>query len=299
MARAADGAAAAPDGAHVVAGWPPDEAARESALEALEPGGVVVLARRRFELGWDETMLITGPVSDGRSKNVSYDPGSGRLGGAAIQGEPRAALKTLMARFSDWATATVHTLAPAYSRALQTGKASFRPNEIEGRALSPRKDDRRLHVDAFPAQPVQGRRILRLFVNIDPGGAARTWRTGEPFETFAARFVGKIAPRPPGYDALLQAVRLTKGRRTAYDHAMLRLHDLAKADDDYQRDGVRHAPSFPAEATWLVFTDATPHAALSGKNALEQTFFLPVDAMARQEQSPLRVLERMMGKSLA
>ena len=289
---------AAPDGAVVVAGWPPNEAARAAAIDALEPGGVVVLARRRFELAWDETALVNGPVSDGRSKNVSYDPTTGRLGGTAIEGQARAALATLMARFSDWATATVQTLAPAYAGALQIGKTSFRPNEIEGRALSPRKDDRRLHVDAFPAQPVQGRRILRLFVNIDPGGAPRTWRTGEPFEAFAGRFAQKIAPRPPGYEALLQAVRLTKGRRTAYDHAMLRLHDLAKADDAYQRDGVRHAPVFPAEATWLVFTDATPHAALSGKNALEQTFFLPVEAMARPETSPLRVLEGMLGKRL-
>ena len=144
----------AADGVHVIAGWPPDKAEREAAISALEPGGVVTLARRRFELGWDETQLIAGPVSDGRSKNVSYDPASGRLGGAAIEGQPRAALTTLMARFCDWATATVHTLAPAYTGALQTGKTSFRPNEIEGRASRPRKDDRRLHVDAFPAQPV-------------------------------------------------------------------------------------------------------------------------------------------------
>ncbi len=295
---AAKAVEAAVDGAFEVSAWPPDAAGQAAALEALEPGGIVVLAGRRFELTPDEARPIGGPVSDGRSKNVSYDAATGRLGGAAIGGEDRAALAALMARFSDWAAETVRIVAPRYAGALQAGKTSFRPNEVEGRAQSPRKDDRRLHIDAFPAQPVQGRRILRLFANVDPGGAARGWRTGEPFEAFAGRFVGRIRRRPPGYEALLQAVHLTKGRRTAYDHAMLQLHDLAKADEDYQRVGVRHAPAFPAGSTWLVFTDATPHAALGGRNALEQTFFLPVDAMAHPEQSPLKVLERMLGRGL-
>jgi len=57
--------------------------------------------------------------------------------------------------------------------------------------------------------------------------------------------------------------------------------------------------AFPAGATWLCFTDQVLHAALSGHSALEQTFHLPVDAMARPERSPLRVLERLTGRVLA
>jgi hypothetical protein len=79
---------------------------------------------------------------------------------------------------------------------------------------------------------------------------------------------------------------------------MLALHDAAKADDAYQADAPRQTLSFPTGMTWMVFTDAVPHAALSGSFALEQTFILPVDAMLDPDASPLRTLERMTGRRL-
>lgn len=48
---------------------------------------------------------------------------------------------------------------------------------------------------------------------------------------------------------------------------------------------------FPAHSTWLVFTDHVSHAALSGQFLLEQTFYLPVDAMVAPEKSPLKQWE--------
>ena len=55
----------------------------------------------------------------------------------------------------------------------------------------------------------------------------------------------------------------------------------------------------PGEAsTWLAFTDQTPHAAVSGQCALEQTFYVPVDALAEPASSPLRILERLWGAPL-
>jgi len=53
---------------------------------------------------------------------------------------------------------------------------------------------------------------------------------------------------------------------------------------------------FPAGSTWIAFTDQVSHAATAGQYQLEQTFLLPVDAMADPERSPLRVLERIMGR---
>jgi hypothetical protein len=41
------------------------------------------------------------------------------------------------------------------------------------------------------------------------------------------------------------------------------------------------------------------HAALAGHCALEQTFHLPVPAMQHPERSPLRVLEQLVGRTLA
>ncbi len=79
---------------------------------------------------------------------------------------------------------------------------------------------------------------------------------------------------------------------------MLALHDLAKLDDDYQRTAPRREASFASGGAWTVFTDAALHAAMAGQHALEQTFLLPVDAMAEPGCSPLRTLERLAGRPL-
>ena len=65
-------------------------------------------------------------------------------------------------------------------------------------------------------------------------------------------------------------------------------------------DGAPQADlSLAAGTTWLCFTDQVLHAALAGHCALEQTFHLPVEAMTHPERSPLGVLERLAGRTLA
>lgn len=277
--------------------WPPTAAGRADALAALEQGEVVTLPHLSFELVHGEAALLDASLSDHKAKNISLDPTSGRIRGAEGDAERLALVKRMMERFSGWSAAVVRALLPGYARALQLGKTSFRPCEVEGRAMSARKDDSRLHVDAFPSQPVQGRRILRLFANIDPE-RPRVWNVGEPFEPFATRFLPGTGRQVPGAGVVMELLHATKGRRTAYDHAMLRLHDLGKQDDAYQRAAIRRRVEFPPCSTWIVFTDATLHAALEGRHALEQTFFLPVQAMADEAMSPLRILERLSGRPL-
>jgi hypothetical protein len=278
--------------------WPPRAAQQAEALAALEQGEVVHLPRLAFPLLEGEESLLDPSLCDGRSKNISFDPSTGRIGGLKTD-ELRALLvRRLMERFSAWSLATARQLLPAYAGALQLARTSLRPCDVENRAISPRKDDRRLHVDAFPANPVQGRRILRLFANVDPQGRPRVWNVGEPFEPFATRFLPRAGRPAPGAAGLLQALKLTKGRRTAYDHAMLRLHDLAKEDGVYQETALKRRVAFDSGATWLVFTDAALHAALEGRNVLEQTFLLPIGAMADPAMSPLKILERLTGRTL-
>jgi len=261
----------------------------------LEAGEVVVLQGLSFEQGLADADQLVQTVQ-GKAKNISFNPATGALRGA-VDDEPAARLTALLEAYGCWSRALVCEHLPAYASHLAFGKASFRPRPAD-HAMSPRKDDRRLHVDAFPSQPVQGRRILRVFRNINPLGEDRVWQVGEPFAAYAARFLPRIRrPAAPGW--LLQAMGLTKGRRTAYDALMLGLHDAAKADDAYQAEAPRRVLTFAPGATWLVFSDAVPHAAVSGRFALEQTFLLPVDAMADPEASPLRILERMAERRLA
>jgi hypothetical protein len=97
---------------------------------------------------------------------------------------------------------------------------------------------------------------------------------------------------------MLESLSLTKARRTDYDQIMLGMHDAAKRDRAYQETAPRRYVAFPPGATWLAFTDQTPHAVVSGNCALEQTFYVAVEVLADPARSPLRILERLWGAPL-
>ena len=276
---------------------PPAE--RERAARVLEGGGLILLPQTPFEVRASERDLIDPVVLGGKSKNVSFDPGTGEVGGSSLEGERLAAVGAMIARYADFADGLIATILPGYSSALQRRRTSFRPGAVSTRALSPRKDDRRLHTDAFPSSPVQGRRILRVFSNVNPAGRERVWEVGnDDFETFARSRSDLLKGRSEAVRGLMQALKVTRGRRTAYDQAMLELHDGAKLDDAWQAAAPRTRVAFPAGSSWIVYTDASLHAALEGQHAFEQTYLLPVEAMYDPERSPLRALERVTGRVL-
>jgi hypothetical protein len=265
--------------------------------DALERGQILLMPQLRFELGQAEKRFLSPEYLSGKSKNISFDPSTGALGGTSSEGEDRAALTALMRRYSIQTKAVVHALFPLYADRISQGRTSFRPAEIAGRSTSWRKDDTRLHVDAFPSRPMHGNRILRVFANVNPT-QSREWRAGEGFEYTASQFSPRVRPPLPGTALIMKLVNITKGGRTLYDHYMLGLHDAMKADEQYQTKSRQVQISFPAGAVWACFTDSVAHAAMSGQHAFEQTFYLPVTAMRNPELSPLRVLERLMGKAL-
>ncbi|HUC77418.1 MAG TPA: Kdo hydroxylase family protein [Vicinamibacterales bacterium] len=277
-----------------------DEARRPEPQEdehALESGRVLFLPELRFQATPDETPLFAPEILAG-SKNASFNPATGRLSGTTLGGIQADRLLGLLRRFSTAAAALAGTLLPSYRGRLALARASFRPAEIAGRVTSWRKDDTRLHVDSFPATPSGGRRILRLFTNVNPDQRARTWRIGGEFEPVARRFAANLRLPWPGTSRLLALARITKTPRTPYDALMLQLHDAMKADEDFQKTTPQTRMDFPAGTTWLAFTDQVSHAAMAGQYQLEQTFLLPVDAMREPERSPLRVLERLKGRAL-
>jgi hypothetical protein len=264
---------------------------------SLEGGDVLFLPDLAFEVEAAETLLFN-PSILGSSKNASYDPASDRLGGTTATGAEAETLRRFICRYSDSTASLVAGLLPRYRDRIARGRASFRPAEIAGRATSWRKDDTRLHVDSFPATPSGGRRILRVFSNVNPEGRPRAWRLGDSFEAVAARFAPQLRLPLPGAGRVLALLRVTKTPRSAYDALMLQLHDRMKADDVFQKESPQSRVELPARSTWLAFTDQVSHAATSGQYQLEQTFLLPVDAMHEPERSPLRVLERLKGRAL-
>jgi hypothetical protein len=202
------------------------------AISALEGGAVLFFPRLKFSISSGEGVLFSPSLATG--KNVSFDPATARVRGAAAGAEPTELLRGFLQRFSDAASTLAEALLRDYREALERGRASFRPAEIAGRATSWRQDDRRLHIDSFPATPVHGRRILRIFTNVNPEDRPRSWRIGEDFDRVANRFANDLRLPIPGTASLRRLFGLTKSRRSAYDALMLQLHDRMKADDAYQ-----------------------------------------------------------------
>ena len=122
------------------------------------------------------------------------------------------------------------------------------------------------------------------------GRRARAWRVGEPFPDYArrcraARGCCRSWASPRGGAAL-----------GPYHAAAARCRE---AGCGVSGGGSKADVTFPAGTTWLCFTDQVLHAALAGHCALEQTFHLPVAAMAEPARAPLSVLEQLAGRRLA
>ncbi|HEX3628609.1 MAG TPA: Kdo hydroxylase family protein [Verrucomicrobiae bacterium] len=278
-------------------GHAPARNSQETAMAALEDGLVLFFPQLAFTVTAAETRFLT-PTLVGDSKNVSYNFAARKISHCACAEADKPAIAEMMHRFCGQAKALVENLLPSYKAALTMGRASLRPVEAAGRALAWRKDDTRLHVDSFPTMPLNGKRILRVFSNVNPAGRPRSWRLGESFKQVAARFAPAVRSPAPGSLMLMQLFRVTRGRRSLYDHYMLGMHDAMKADDNYQRTCPQSAFDFPAQSTWAVFTDSVPHAVTAGQHQFEQTFYLDTDGMAHPEKSPLRILEKQLGKNL-
>ena len=276
---------------HLVAG----ESRKSNVIESLESGKVVYFPNYFFTPYDSEQILLSESVLKPKKKNISYDYCSDKLAGVADHAtnlDISPIMRGFMRRFAEYAKSTVDNIAPQYAEQLLWGRTSYRPAEVKGRKSSKRKDDTRLHVDSFPATPVNGFRILRVFCNINPYGETRAWHIGEPFTDVLDKFSNAIPPYNVKKAKFLQWVKATKTLRSPYDHYMLKLHDAMKLDSHYQQNTHKHGVEFPSKSTWLVFTDHVSHAALSGQYLLEQTFYLPVTAMDNPEYSPLKLWQK-------
>ncbi|MBM3114636.1 Kdo hydroxylase family protein [Jeongeupia naejangsanensis] len=271
---------------------------RETLLTAVEEGKVLYFQRFPFSLEAGEQHLLDLSLADPKRKNISLDPESGVLHGVVGDAGTQDAVKAMIRRYHDAAGSLVDTLFPEYRGRLRKAPTSLRLHRVEGRQTSWRKDDSRLHVDAFPSRPNYGERILRVFMNVNPAGEPRVWRVGESFETVARQFLPKIPRQWPGSARLLHALKITKRRRSPYDHIMLNLHDAMKGDPGYQQGCAQERVEFAPGGGWICFSDQASHAAMGGQFMLEQTFFLPVDSMADQTRSPLAILQRLTGRAL-
>ncbi|MFO0808002.1 MAG: Kdo hydroxylase family protein [Gemmataceae bacterium] len=273
----------------------------EPLAHRLERGEVVVHPVCPFAVptGDAHSFLLDQRLASRAHKNISYDPNSGRANGYQRRTPEQAErLTRLLADFARHATAWLSAQLPTYAVAWKLDRVSYRPVEESTRKARLKARNDLLHVDAFPSRPSQGYRILRLFVNVNPS-QDRVWATTYPFAELLARY-GTAAGLPDGSipikSRLLSLFRPGKPRRSPYDEFMLRFHDWLKASPQVQIQDPRTIWRFAPGTAWMAMTDTCSHAVLSGRFALEHSYFIAPQSLALPKESPPALLEAMCGR---
>jgi hypothetical protein len=275
----------------------------DCSAEGLERGKIGYYPVCPFPVaqGDDLRFLLEQRLASRAHKNVSYNPRSGRLGGFRRTSEAQAErLRDLLSRFQKNATNWLAGKFPGYARYWSLDQVSYRPEEEATRKLRQKARNDLLHVDAFPSRPTNGKRILRLFVNINPS-EPRVWCTSMPFKQLLERYGSEAGlPGPDTANWLRQMGRTMAclvspklRKRSPYDQFMLRFHDFLKANDAFQVRGPKRYWSFPPGSCWIVFTDVVSHAVLRGRYALEHSYFVSPESLALPTESPPALLESL------
>lgn len=281
--------------------WTPHLSAdeKQKLMHALEDGIVLYFPSLSFDISEEEKALFSSNLVEKGRKNISYNLLNHQLKGCAGTLENQKVIEQMMHRFALTSQNFVMDILDSYKDSLEIGRTSFRPVEIKGRQCrSIKKDDTLLHIDSFPSSPTQGKRILRFFANVNPFEIPRVWKVGESYKKVIKRFLPQIKSPLLGYRTFLKRFGITKSYRILYDHYMLHIHDMMKADRHYQEHVEQEIVSFAPFTCWMTFTDQVSHAVLSGQYAFEQSFYLPVDAQLVPDKSPLVYMEKIMQKNL-
>ena len=268
----------------------------------LERGEVIFYPQAPFPLpaGDDHAFLLQQQLGGPVHKNISYDPATARVGGFARRSQADAdRLRELFAEFSRTTTEWLAKTLPHHSAGWQLDRISYRPEEEATRRLRHLARNDLLHVDAFPGRPSQGRRILRVFANVNPT-EPRIWVTSSPFAALLEQY-GEAAGLPGrnGGDWLNQLregvvglFRPGKARRSGYDSFMLRFHDYLKRNDEFQERGPKRLWTFPPGSAWIAVTDTCSHSVLRGRYALEPSYFVAPHVLALPDESPAALLTK-------
>lgn len=269
--------------------------------EALERGELVHLATCPFPLppaGQLDFLRRQQAAAFGH-KDVCYDPARRKLAGAksAHPSEVRR-VADVLSQFSAAACDWLKRVLASYAPGVSPDRVTLRTEEEATRMLRLTARNDLLHIDNFPTRPTGGRRILRLYVNINPTDP-HVWATSERFPELLRRYAARHAV-PARTSAEWRAtapsvVRFVTRRgstRSTYDAWMLRLHHFLKEDEEFQTQAARHLWTFGPWSMWLLFSDGVAHAHMRGRFSLEHSFFVPFECLTRPNEAPLAWLER-------
>ncbi len=272
------------------------------AEERLERGEVIYFPKAPFPLpaGDDHAFLLRQELGGPVHKNISYDPAADRVGGFARRdAEDSERLRQLFADFSRTTTEWLAGALPRYAAGWQLDRISYRPEEEATRRLRHLARNDLLHVDAFPGRPSQGRRILRVFANVNPS-EPRIWVTSSPFAALLEQY-GEAAGLPGRVgtawfkqlrEGVVRLFRPGKAKRSAYDAFMLRFHDFLKRHEGFQERGPKRLWTFPPGSGWIAFTDTCSHSVLRGRYCLEHSYFVSPNVLTLPDEAPAALLNK-------
>jgi hypothetical protein len=281
-------------------------AATKEQCRALECGDILYFPHIPFTFPIEDQKFLLGQKQTAGTlhKNVSYRPAKNRLTGIDQRDETqRSRVHEVMRAFSHRAVVFLAGLFPSYAQSWKIDFASYRPLEERGRDVSQRSRNDLIHVDNFPSRPSNGDRLLRVFANINPD-RPRVWVTSDSFEALARRYAREAGlPERPGIIdrlrdgamAALASTGLPVVNRPPYDRFMLRFHHFLKENAEFQRLCKKDRWEFPPGSSWIVFTDTTSHACISGQYALEQTVIVRHESLVYPEKAPISVLGELAG----
>lgn len=270
--------------------------------ERLERGDVIAYSTCPFSIpeGADRDFLLEQRLGSRVHKNIGYNPATGKARGFSHHTPAQAErLRSLLASFAESVTDWLKRELPAYASGWQRDLVSFRPEQEATRKLRLTARNDLMHVDAFPNRPTRGARILRVFVNINRT-EARRWITGDPFGPLLERYADAVGLPTAESESWSQRIGwklqglLSRKRRdrTVYDRFMLKFHHFLKREEDFQKNGIRQRWEFEPGAAWMCFTDTATHAVLSGRAALEHSYFVSPESLVLPDESPAALLEK-------
>jgi hypothetical protein len=269
--------------------------------QRLEQGEIVYYPASPFEAldESDRDFLIQQRVAGASGRHVEFEPGSGALHHlASSDSTTNQRLQRILGAFAVRARSWLTDQLPGYAAGWQFGPVTLRTEEEATRSLRFSQREDLLHIDPFPDGPAHGRRLLRLFVNLNPT-EPRVWATSDNLARLLDRF-GATGGFPSleqsswawqvrqGVWQLLDARQ--RGRSSA-DDFLLRLHDYLKANDHLQERGPKRFWHFAPGSAWLVMTDGLSHAVLRGRYALEMSVFIDPATLVCPELAPARIVE--------
>ena len=272
---------------------------------ALEEGNILFFPDIPFNFSQeDRDFLLNQKQKQAKHrKNIAYKPQKDRV--SNYEEKDKEKLTKALKSHCYKVNAFLSNLLLPYKDQWILDYTSFRPYQEKGRDLRLRARNDLLHLDAFPTRPMNGKRILRFFTNINPQ-EPREWITGKSFSELIEEVGPKIGfPKKISHSLLQSLIRKGKTKikkmgcpvslRSPYDEFMLKFHHYLKENEEYQQKEKKDYWSFSSHSCWAVFTDQVTHAALSGQYALEQTFLIPRTALIAPEKAPISILERLTG----